>query len=208
MRNRQRTNHGGSMVEFSILVPVWLPLLIGTMWLGSGMIRGQQTTQMARDLGSMYSRGTDFSAGGTSNTMLQQITSQLGGMPAGGDGVAIFSTLTYVGKGLCPAMNCTNYQKFVFTQQYTEGNASLLTSNFGAPTSTKDAAGNLLAADYISNAGDESTYLTNSGLIPKPLENGQDGYQAGSPIYVVEVYFSGTSLAGFTSGGNYAYAIF
>jgi len=99
MRNRKLTNRGGSMVEFTMLVPVWLPLLIGTLWIGSSMIRGQQVTQMARDLASMYSRDStnlNFAAAPTtsSNAVLDDITKQLGTLTSTGNGVVIFSTIT------------------------------------------------------------------------------------------------------------------
>jgi len=58
MRTREPMNRGGAMMEFCLLVPVIVPLLVGTMWIGSTMVRGQQVTQMARDLASMYSRGS------------------------------------------------------------------------------------------------------------------------------------------------------
>jgi hypothetical protein len=193
MRNRKPNNWGGSMVEFTMLIPIWLPLLIGTQWLGSSMVRGQQTIQMARDLASMYSRGVNFSTVGStaSNATLNQITQQLGALTANGTGRVIFSTITWVGNALCPAHNCTNYHHFVFTQQYTQGNTGLVTSNFGTPTGTTDASLNL--TDYVTNANDQSSFNL---ITPVPAETGSDGYQAGQPIYVVEVYFQSTGLAG------------
>ena len=111
MRHRQPGNRGGSMIEFTLLVPVWLPLLIGTMWIGSAMIRGQQTSQMARDLASMYSRGVNFStAGGSaSNETLTKITQQLGTLTASGNGVIYFSTITYSGNSFCTSAGNPTY---------------------------------------------------------------------------------------------------
>jgi Flp pilus assembly protein TadG len=221
MGNRKRSNRGGAMIEFTILVPVWLSLLLGTMWVGSAMIGGQQIMQMARDLGSMYSRGVDFSSGGgaSSSATLTDITQQLGTLTSTGTGVVIFSTVTYVGNSVCAAAGstygstsplshtaaCKNYGKFVFTQQYTQGNTSLLTSNFGKPPSGDlDASFNISLVNQVSDTSDVSSFK----LLPTPQENGQDGYQSGQPAYVVEVFFSGTGQAGYTKGGNYAYAVF
>lgn len=225
MRNRKPTIRGGSMVEFSMLIPIWLPLLIGTQWIGSSMVRGQQVTQMARDLASMYSRGVNFSTTGStaSNATLDQITQQLGTMTPTGTGVVIFSTITYAGNSFCfgagsPTYgslsgttyshtgSCSNYGDFVFTQQYTQGNTSLLASNFGKPLSADmDANFDISAVSSVTHSGDKSSFNL---ISPVPQENGQDGYQSGQPIYVVEVFFQSTGLAGYTKGGDYAYAVF
>jgi hypothetical protein len=214
------------MVEFTMLVPVWLPLLIGTLWIGSSMIRGQQVTQMARDLASMYSRDStnlNFAAAPTtsSNAVLDDITKQLGTLTSTGNGVVIFSTITYAGNSFCasggstygattPSLshtgNCTNYGHFVFTQQYVQGNTSLLTSRFGTPpASDMDANYNVSTVTALTDTADVSTFNL---ISPVPQENGSDGYQSGQPIYVVEVYFQSQGLAGYTKGGDYAYAVF
>jgi Flp pilus assembly protein TadG len=209
------------MVEFCLLVPVIVPLILGTMWLGSTMVRGQQVTQMARDLASMYSRGVNFSStgGSTSSAILTDITQQLGALTTSGTGVVIFSTLTYVGNSVCASAGstygslsplshtakCSNYGKFVFTQQYTQGNTTLRTSNFGtAPAADMDSNFNVAVTTYITDAKDVSTF----NLLPAPQENGADGYQSGQPVYVVEVMFTGSGQAGYTQGSNYAYAVF
>ena len=208
-------------MEFALLVPVIVPLILGTMWIGSTMVRGQQVTQMARDLASMYSRGVNFSStgGSTSSTILTDITQQLGALTASGTGVVIFSTLTYVGNSVCASAGstygslsplshtakCTNYGKFVFTQQYTQGNTTLRTSNFGtAPAADMDSNFNVAVTTYVTDAKDVSTF----NLLPAPQENGTDGYQSGQPVYVVEVMFTGSGQAGYTQGSNYAYAVF
>ena len=225
MRNRKPTIRGGSMVEFTMLIPIWLPLLVGTLWLGSSMVRNQQVTQMARDLASMYSRGTNFSSStanqlsAQSSAILTQVTQQIGTVTATGDTEVIFTTLTYVGKSVCASTSppdvdaggnpsgCPNYTHFVFTQQYAQGNTSLLTSNFGTPSGPLDTSSNVALADYVALSGNQCNKFT---AIPKPLEQNPntDGYQSGQPIYIVEVMIKKTGLAGYTQGGDYAYAIF
>ena len=54
-----------------MLIPIWLPLLVGTLWIGSSMVRDQQVTQMARDLASMYSRGADFTSSASNQLSAQ-----------------------------------------------------------------------------------------------------------------------------------------
>jgi Flp pilus assembly protein TadG len=211
MPNRKPTNRGGSMVEFTMLIPIWLPLLVGTLWIGSSLTREQQVQQMARDLASMYVRGVDFSPAGDSGSAktLTLITQQLGTVTASGTGVVIFSKITYVGNLLCTT--CTNYHKWTFEQQFAVGNTSLWNSNFGTATGTfavnSDGynTGNL--TDYLTNSSDHSTFNL---ISPVPTEStpDTDGYQASTPVYVVEVFFQARGLAGITKGGDYAYAVF
>ena len=209
------------MMEFAFLMPVWVPLLLGTLWIGSAMVQGQQVTQMARDLASMYSRGVNFSSvgGTTSSATLTEITQQVGALTSTGTGVVIFSTIIYVGNSVCASAGstygslsplshtaaCKNYGKFVFTQQYTQGNTGLRSSNFGTPPSGDlDANYNISTTNYLTDTSDVSTL----NLLPVPQESGQDGFQSGQPAYLVEVYFSGSGQTGYTKGGTYAYAVF
>ena len=230
MRKQKPTQRGVAMVEFMLLVPVWLPLLLGTMWIGSALIRGQQVTSITRDLASMYSRRVDFSSNGgaTTSATLTDITQQAGTVTAQGTGVVIFTTLIYVGNSVCASLNgtngstvygvapssgsagshtanCTNWGKFVFTQQYSQGNTALLTSKFGtAPTNKMDSDFNISSSDYVTNAN----YVSSFNYLPAPSELGTDGYQSGQPVYLVEVFFTGVGQPGYAQGGNYAYAAF
>jgi len=227
MRKRKRLDRGGAMVEFALLVPVWLPLLLGTMWFGSAMIRGLQVTQTARDLASMYCRAVDFSATGAGtaqNDILPKLVQELGTITTtGGTGRIIFSQITYVGADICqlagsptyydntakvPTAACKNWQKFVFTQRYTVGNSTVLSaSKFGDPVSTDPDSTNyynIPITKYVSTAGDR---VPNFTLLPSP-DVTPGGYKSGQPAYLVEVAFSGTAQAGYGTGGTYAYALF
>ena len=230
MRHRKRKNRGGAMVEFALLCPVWLTLLLGTMWYGTAMIRGLIVTQTARDLASMYCRAVDFSATDANSAqvnILPKLVHELGTISTtGGTGVTIFSQFTFVGDNVCQlasgiywdnvnhvhTASCTNWNHFVFTQRYivgqqTSGQIGYHTSSFGAPTSTDPDSTNeykIPITKYVSNASDQANSFT---LIPNPITT-PGGYSAGQPIYVVEVYFSGTSSPGYGGGGAYAYAIF
>ena len=224
MRDRKRTNRGGSMLEFTLLTPVWLSLLLGTMWIGSAMVRGLQVTQVSRDLASMYCRAVDFSATGAGtaqNDILPKLTQELGAVTSTGTGVVIFSTLTYVGASVCqaagstyydsvsntPKAACTNWKKFVYTQRYTVGNTSLRESNFGAPDAADVVSTNqykITPANYVAHDADK---VPGFNLLPSP-DTDPGGYQSGQPVYLVEVFFSGTGQVGYTAGGSYAYAIF
>jgi Flp pilus assembly protein TadG len=230
MSNRKQLHRGGAMIEFMFLVPVWLPLLLGTLWLGSAMVRQLEVTQVVRDGGSLFSRGTDFSVAAGSNadntalnSVLPNLAGDLGTVTSAGSGVFIFSTLVYVGNSVCASLGsaygtagspgthtsrCTNYGKFVFTQQYAVGNANLRSSAFGAPASADLDTTNSYKIDsattYVTHSADASTF----NLLPAPQELGSDGYQSGQSVYIVEAFFSGRGQPGYNQGGNYSYAVF
>ncbi len=210
------------MIEFTLIVPFWCTLLLGTFWCGTAMVRGLVVNEVARDLDSMWSRSTDFSATGAggSNTILTSITQSLGTVTPTGTGVVWFTRLTYVGKSVCAGISptygvftptltaynppCTNLGQFVITQQYSQGNTSLRSSAFGtAPVALLDAS-NDYEVDSAVTYATTATLVSNFNLLPKPQEAGADGYQSGNPIYVVEAYFTGTG----PQGGVYGYAIF
>jgi hypothetical protein len=193
-------------------------LMTGTLVIGSRMIRGLQTTQVARDAGHMYGRGVDFSLSGP-QTMLSNLAGELGTLTSTGTGVVIFSTVTYVGRNMCkqagyadastppnPTAACKNYTHFVFMQRWVVGNASLRSSNFGKPTVGVSATDGTITLDnYVTKTENRADAFT---LLPKPLENGTDGYQAGSPAYLVEAFFKVPALLGHAQSGTYAFALF
>ena len=194
------------MLEFCLMIPIWLPLLIGTFLYGNALIRQQEMMQMVRDLGSMYSRGINFSSGGAvaNGASLNLVTH--GDVVTGGQGTAIFSTVIYVGNNLCPGGACANYGYYVFTQQYKQPAGSSAVSYFGAAGGTLDTDG-ISIKDYLTNSAARSKF----NLIPAPTQAvpNQDGYQAGQPIYIVEMFYSGGGVGGFSGGGGtYAYAVF
>ncbi len=218
MTGKRHRRRGGSALEFAMLTGVWVPLLVGTTAIGSTMIRGLQVVHVARDAAHMYALGVDFSLSG-SQDMLGKLSSDLGSLTSSGDGLVVFSTLEYVGRYVCqsagyadtstppnPTTSCRNYGHFVFTHRWMVGNTSLRTSNIGAPSVGVDANTGVIPLNtYVTQTGDRADAFT---AIPAPRENGSDGYQAGDPIYLVEVFFRGGSFAGYTQGGTYAAAIF
>jgi hypothetical protein len=230
MRNRKHSKQGAAMLEFCLLVPFLTPLLLGTLWIGSAMIRQLQVQQAARDLASMYCRGVDFSQAGTVTDphtsqadILPKLVQEIGTITAaGGTGVVIFSKITYVGDSVCQSGGstywdstlsahkdppCSNWGHFVFTQRYTVGTASLHASNFGDPVATDPDSTdhyNIPFSSYVKNSGDQLKGFT---LLPDPVVT-PGGYKSGQPAYIVEVFFSGKGQIGYTPGGAYAYAIF
>ena len=219
MATSRHGQHGGSAVDFALLSIVWVPLLLGTLAIGTTMIRGLQTTQVARDAGHMYARGVDFSLSGN-QSMVAWLGQGLGMATSGGQGVMIFSTITYVGRYTCkalgladnatppnPSAGCTNYGHFVFSHRVTVGNSPLRASNFGNPDASLVASsGYIKQDDYVKKTGARADSFS---LLPKPKEDGTDGFQAGQFAYLVEAYFKTMPFPGFLGNpGTYSYALF
>jgi len=226
------------MLEFTMLTPVWLGMLLGTMWIGTSLLRGLEVTQVARDSASLYSRGQDFTpaaypnSSSSANNILPMLAMAVGTVTNTGSGVITFSTVTYVGNSVCALAGfgvagnntpsntgshtaaCTNYGYFVFTQQYQVGNTGWRASNFGTPLAADmeplSQQLQIPILNYTQHTGDRAwtNGTTPFNLLPIPKEDGTDGYQSGQPVYIAEAFFTGTAAPGYTTGGTYAYAIF
>jgi hypothetical protein len=218
IRNRE---NGAAGIEFALTSVVWIPLILGTLVIGTNMIRALQTIQVARDTGHMYARGVDFSMN-ANQQIIARLAQSLGSLNSStgtppGVGVVILSSMTYVGRWQCKARGfadasnppnptgaCTNYGHFVFSQRVVIGNTTLRSSKYGRPTSYDSTTG--YVADYVTDIGARADTFN---LLPKPKEDGTDGFQAGQFAYLVEAYFKGFGLTGvWDNPGTYAHAIF
>jgi hypothetical protein len=233
MLDQKLKQQGASSIEFALLTAVWLPLVLGVLAIGTNMIIGLQVIQVARDGAKLYALGTQFQdVGGPNQQLLARLSKEIGGLDTTsahkGPGTVIFSAIAYVGKNQCAAMNnnpagtlyadtstnpptpysnCSNYGHFVFQQRYIVGNNTMRPSNFGAPDPTLvDSNGNVSSLDQIKTAAARADSFN---LLPKPLEDGTDGFQAGQTAYVVEAAFKGVDVPGFLTGLNaYSNAVF
>jgi hypothetical protein len=200
---RSRLRAGSALIEFSLSTMLWVPLLLGTIFIGLNIARAVEVAQVARDAAHMYVSGVDFSQS-ANQQILVRLASDLGFQVRSGNGVIIFSTITFVGQQDCAAANlpnCANLNQPVFTQRIVVGNTQLLTSVFGSPRSGDiDSSGNISLTSYLNDPGNRA--LNFNALLP--LQSGQYGY-------VAEAYFASPDLnwPGFlTNSGNYARSIF
>ena len=120
-----------------------IPLLLGTFVTGISLVRGIQTNQMDRDMTDMYIHGADFST-----YPMQQVAQRLGrglnlqigssfannqqsNTSNSGDGLVTVTQIMCIGATTdanCVAVgaaNCTNHDKFVFTERIQFGNGTL-----------------------------------------------------------------------------------
>jgi hypothetical protein len=227
-RIRVRAPHrrrGAAIVEFSLILLVLTPLLLGTTGIGLNMLRSLATIQLARDAGHMYARGADFSQPGN-KTILADLGADVGLTTdaATSNAVVVLSTVIYIDKAMCAAdgkvdgsgnpLNCTNYTKWAFTRRLTIGNTSMRTSNFGSPLQSGpnpvvvDATtGAISLHDQVSNGGDVATFTV---INPYTVVNGAvSGLPSGQVIYITEAASNGIRVPPFAPNSiMYSYNMF
>ncbi|MGE5644402.1 MAG: TadE family protein [Acidobacteriota bacterium] len=194
---RKRGRRGTAMIEFALLTPFWVALLLGTLQVGTRMIVNLQTIQVARDTASMYARGVTFD-GAANRQLVARLGQELGLKVSGGNGVVILSTVKFIGPKQCNG--CTNLNKWVFTQRTKFGQTGLRDSSWGDPAPCGlDEKGNVSADKML---GDTCAQVKNFNLLGTPSDDAP-GIKPGQEAYISEVYVD-------TAWGakSYAYAIF
>jgi hypothetical protein len=196
-RSRKR---GGALLEFSFSSLFWVPLILGTIVIGLNLARSIRVTQLCRDAGHMYAYGVDFSQSGNQNLLLR-LASGLNITASGGNGIVIFSTITYIAAGDCTAggltaSQCPNLNYMVFTNRLTVGNSSLKASAFGTPNAADmDSSGSIPSSKFLTDTSTRATSFAN--LIT--LASGQYAYVAeayfSSPDYDWTGFLTGTGVA-------------
>lgn len=199
---RGKTQSGAELIEFSLIALFLIPLLLLSFTAGMNLIRGNQCTQLARSVGSMYIHGVDFSLTANKDLAVRLARgTNLQNSSTSGDGVIILSQLTFIGDSTCAANNlaggaCTNRNRYVITQRLTIGNTTLTTSRLGTPTATINGRG--FVQNYITDSRARAASMFSSLWNPQLVD--------GQYVYAVEAQFRGLDLglAAFTSGGTYS----
>jgi len=221
---RRKERKGVAIVEFSFIMLILVPLTLGTTAVGLNMLTTLSTVQVARDVGHMYAKGTDFSQPGN-QTVVLALASNLGLTTSASTSksLVILSTVTYVDKAMCQSagkvdssgnpLGCTNYLKWVFTQRTELGKTTLRTSNFGSPLTsgpngvTLDPdSGRISLNDQVTKSGAVATF---SGVNPYSNVNGTvTGLPSGQVIYISEVASTGISMPYISQNIMYSYGMF
>lgn len=212
MSTPHKNQRGVAIVEFSFVMLVLVPLLLGTVVIGVNMVRSLQTVQLARDAGHMYARGVDFSQIGN-KTILATIGTGTGLSTTAGSGssVVILSTLTYVDKAMCLSdglavdaggnpIGCTNLTYWVFKQRLSIGNSSVHSSNFGSPVvggtngvTVDSTTGNISLDDQVKKTGARATF---SGVNPYTVVGTNvSGLPSGQVLFIAEASTLGFAMA-------------
>jgi hypothetical protein len=204
---RHKNLRGVAIVEFSFVLLVLVPLLLGTAVIGVNMVRSLQTVQLARDAGHMYARGVDFSQDGN-KTILASIGSGVGLSATAGSGsaVVILSSIIYVDKAICLSdglavdaggnpIGCTNFGKWVFSQRLNIGQPTVHPSIFGSPVSpvtVNAVTGAISLDDQVKKGGDVATF---SGINPYAVVAGKvQGLPSGQALYIAEASALGFNM--------------
>jgi hypothetical protein len=207
---RKRKTHGGAVIEFFLLFPFLVSLIVGTLVYGTQLVKELELQQVARDVASMSARGTNFML-----PLNQAVATRLGqelGWPnttalsSTDPGVIYVSTIEYL-DSTCNGNTggCPNAGNWVFLRSIAFGKTSLHSSNFGAPPSCVpgcyDTAQNdgSLQSSYVLN--NSSAIVHNFNYLGTPA-TGTNGFQPGQPAFLVEV----AGVTGPWNGGSVAYA--
>jgi len=224
---RKKRVSGVSIVEFSFVLLVLLPLFLGTIEVGLNMVGTLQTVQLARDAAHMYARGVDFTLVGNRQIIVklgQTIGLSTSTGAGQGNALVILSQLKYIDKAQCNAyglpndaggnpIGCTNLTKWVFAQRITLGNTSMRMSTFGSPITsgpngvTIASDGTISLGDQVQNSNDVATF---TGVNPYSVVNGTvTGLPSGQVLYLTEAEAIGFKMSPYASSPmTYSYGIF
>jgi len=207
MRNRR--NRGGAIIEFALVAPFLISLIVGTLVYGTELVKELELQQVARDTASMCARGTNFKSA-ANQTLVARLGQELGwpdsGLLSTSPGVVYVSTIEYLDStcnGVIPV--CKNAGKWVFVRSVAFGNTTLHHSNFGAPAACVPGCyessltdGSLNANDTLNNS---QAVVTNFTYLGTPSSS-VAGFQPGQLAYLVEV----AATVGPWNGGTVSYA--
>jgi hypothetical protein len=195
----KQNEKGIEILEFALVVAfILVPLLLGVVVIGINLGRAVQVAQVARDGGSMYVRGIDFSQSGN-QAVLARLGQGLGLAASGGVGVVILSKVTHIPIGGCT--NPCNEGQYVMTQRIVIGDSALVTAHGQFQSNglvTLDAQGNVVNYIVDPNAivsnfnsvltltGSEFAFISEA-YFPTPDVN-MPGYSVGNGVYSRSIY--------------------
>jgi len=202
-------------------------MFLGAFVVGMNLIRSIQCNQVCRDLDDMYIHGADFStypiqqeAQRLAQGLNLQMPSFTGNANTNtgtsGNGLVTVSQVMYIGgtsSNNCLAVganNCTNQNKFVFTEQIVFGNSSLAGANtqtLGTPSgATLSTSGIVLNYITDSHAALSGSAQSNMQSLWQTTNGSTTALVDGQVTYVVETYFQSPDLSVGSLAGNGVYA--
>ncbi|HEY2017356.1 MAG TPA: hypothetical protein VGH38_27815 [Bryobacteraceae bacterium] len=204
---KKRRQRGSSAVEMAMSLLILMPLLMGTSVIGMNLLRAIQVTQLCRDVAHMYAYGLDFKTA-ANQTLLTHLAQGLNVQTSGGNGVVIFSTVTFVAANDCTSgglqantTSCPNMNRAVFTRRFTVGDASKLSSHYGTPVSgIVDSDGYIGPGNYLKDVSARANGFTSLMSL-----------NSGQYAYLTEAFVAAPDLdwKGYMHGtGTYAFNIF
>ncbi len=226
---RRQRQSGQELLEFGLLLSLLVPLLLGTFITGLSLVRSIQANQMDRDMTDMYIHGADFSTypmQQVAQRLARGLNMQIGSSFSnnsrnntgnGGDVLVTVTQFMWIGSttdGNCVAVgaaNCTNHDKFVFTERIQFGNGTLATqtpSAFGDPGAGASITASGVVQNYVrdSNAALPGAAQTAAQNLWQVSGGGRTPLTDGRAVYAVETYVQSLNLGLgiYSNGGVYA----
>jgi len=197
LRSRSRRGRrGAAVVEFTLVMFPSLVLLFSVVVVGLQLSQQVRASQVARDTGSMYGRGIDFTQS-INQDVVVRLAQGLGLQKTGGTAVVYLSQVTWLPQSTCTAaaLSPCNGNSHVMLQRLSIGNTSVTSSRLGTPTGMNSEG---VITNYMQNASAVATFSYGQLV-------------TGEFAYVTEAYFQTPSFSfpGFsTAPGVYALAIY
>ena len=170
---------GIAVVEFTLVMFPMLMLLFSVIVVGLQLSQQVRASQVARDTGSMYGRGIDFTQS-INQDVVVRLAQGLGLQKTGGTAVILLSQVTWLPQSTCTTANLNpcNGDTHVMTQRLTIGNTSVRTSRLGTPTGMNSEG---VITNYMQNGSAVATF-TFGQLV------------TGEFAYMTEAFFSDARL--------------
>ena len=194
-----QSEKGSEILEFALVVALILvPMLLSVVIIGINLWRSVQVAQVARDAGSMYVRGIDFSQTGNQDVLVR-LGQTLGLARTGGNGVVVLSKVTYIPTGGCTTP--CNEAQYVMVQRLVIGDSTMVSAHSNIHS----------VGDVTLNAkGDVANYDTDSSAVVSGFGSVMT-LNGNEFAYVAEAYFPtvDVDMGGFSTGnGVYSRSIF
>jgi hypothetical protein len=221
--SRVRRQRGNEIIEFALIGSLLIPMLLWTFINGMNLVRFNQSTEVNRDLGSLYIKGTDFStyapqalavrlAQGYGLTVSSFTGNQHTNNSSSGNGYVILSQIMYVGPTTghtCQSASpsCVNANSYVYLQRIDFGNVGL---QFNGTTVVSKLGGSVASAT-INSSGLVQNYLTDPNAVASNVSTlVASQFADGQVAYVIETFFATPTMdfSGLPSGGIYGRTFF
>jgi Flp pilus assembly protein TadG len=175
------SSSGQSLLEFAIILPLVMALVLGVIEVGYGLLDQHVITKLAREGSNLISRNTTLTAAG--DVMVSMATRPVN-FASGGTSKVIFSV---VKKGA--TSGTPNFNRDILYQRHVVGNA-----NVAGSSTMSTGSGSWTGPDYTAMNPDSNTGLQVTGL-PANLVS------VGGFVYITEIYTRHTLITPFDRFG-------
>lgn len=192
----KHSERGNSVMEFALVAPFLILLMVGSFVIGMSMVKSVEAQQVNRNAGILFMKFVDMSQISNQDIIIRTAAG-LNMRRGSGNGLVILSQVLFVGDNECRAGGlepgaCPNHNQYVFTKRIEFGNLGL--SNAGSPVGSRlgNPSSSILQPDGSIRTTD---YLTNGSAIvtgfPMNLSWGEFTFVSESWFITPELNFPG-----------------